>query len=394
MSSAPWFDRMTELLGLYEEPGDRNNPVILAMAKACGGKIARTYKHDSIPWCALIVNFVLIDTGFPGNDSLWALDFRKYGKKLSKPVVGAIATKKRSGGGHVFFVVGKTSDGRIIGRGGNQSDMVCDAPFLASELQYNWPTGVAVPDEPLPIVRSILKSRRPVTLAMLDQQAGTAVALADLPEQDPYPTEVSAARRVTAAPAAPITTTSTAARGDPDTLSVQTRLLNMKYDPGEMDGIWGGRTAGVITGFINDRHLSIVPPTSADQFRAILPQLKIELSRAEAAVPSWTRPISPERALATEATVAEKVPAVAPVRQSKLRLIWATIAAMFTAAVNAISDSFQDAMSWIVQFKTYLAGMPGWVWFAAVAAGLAFFAYKAQQGASGVTKTYNEGKLS
>jgi hypothetical protein len=43
--------------------------------------------------------------------------------------VGAIAAKTRDGGGHVFLVVGRTKDGRLVGRGGNQRDMVCDEVF-------------------------------------------------------------------------------------------------------------------------------------------------------------------------------------------------------------------------------------------------------------------------
>ncbi len=37
--------------------------------------------------------------------------------------------RTRDGGGHVFLVVGRTKDGRLVGRGGNQRDMVCDEVF-------------------------------------------------------------------------------------------------------------------------------------------------------------------------------------------------------------------------------------------------------------------------
>jgi hypothetical protein len=43
--------------GLYEFAGSADNPAIIGMAKACGGKIARTYQHDATPWCALTVNY-------------------------------------------------------------------------------------------------------------------------------------------------------------------------------------------------------------------------------------------------------------------------------------------------------------------------------------------------
>ena len=132
---------MNAILGLYEFPGARDNPAIIAMAKACGGKIARDYKHDAIPWCALTVNYALIASGFPGNDSLWALDFRALRQRLRGPAVGAIASKKRQpSGGQVFIVVGRTKGGKLVGRGGNQSDMVCDQLFdPASIVAYTWP---------------------------------------------------------------------------------------------------------------------------------------------------------------------------------------------------------------------------------------------------------------
>jgi uncharacterized protein (TIGR02594 family) len=88
------------------------------VARASGGNIAKTYKHDATPWCALAVNYCLVASGLPGDDSLWALDFSRHGTRLEGAAVGAIATKTRDGGGHVFLVVGRTEDGRIVGRGG------------------------------------------------------------------------------------------------------------------------------------------------------------------------------------------------------------------------------------------------------------------------------------
>src|SRR5262249_28652667 len=123
------------------------------------------------PWCALTINYCLVSSGFPGNDSLWALDFAKYGTKLSGPALGAIACKKRQGGGHVFLVVGRTPGGKIIGRGGNQSDMVCDQLFDPLEIvAYPWPRNASayLPDrvglDALPIVMPAAKEKRQIAL--------------------------------------------------------------------------------------------------------------------------------------------------------------------------------------------------------------------------------------
>jgi uncharacterized protein (TIGR02594 family) len=164
----PWFNRMTKMMGVYEYPGAADNPEIIKMAQACGGSIKREYKHDSIPWCALAMNYALIAEGFAGTDSLLALSFRKYGSRLAGPARGAIATKTRQGGGHVFLVVGRTKDGEIIGRGGNQSDMVGDTLFDPDELQYNWPPNYPLPEvgiHKLPMLTPTAHTKRDVTLA-------------------------------------------------------------------------------------------------------------------------------------------------------------------------------------------------------------------------------------
>lgn len=142
---APWLVRAISLIGTLEAAGARDNPVILSWAKACGGQIAATYKHDAIPWCKMFTEYCLLSTGFRGVDSLWALDNRKVGTALAGPALGAIATKTRDGGGHTFFVRGRTKAGVLIGVGGNQSDSVCNANFNPGDLKYNWPVGYPVP---------------------------------------------------------------------------------------------------------------------------------------------------------------------------------------------------------------------------------------------------------
>lgn len=163
-TALPWMQRLNALLGLYEFPGAADNPAIIAMARACGGNIARIYKHDATAWCALTENYILTSSGFPNNGSLWALDFRKYGVKLKGPCIGAIATKTRDGGGHVFNVVGRTADGHIVGRGGNQSDMVCDELFDPAICEFNWPATYPPPAivglNSLPIVAPMPKVHR------------------------------------------------------------------------------------------------------------------------------------------------------------------------------------------------------------------------------------------
>lgn len=239
-SPTPWLDRMTAILGLYEAPGSADNPLIIEMARTCGGAIARDYVHDSIAWCALTMNYCLIASGLPGNDSLWALDFAKYGTKLSGPAVGAIATKKRyeggkQVGGHVFLVVGKTKSGMIVGRGGNQSDMVCDELFDPSVMTgYNWPrefplpaTGMAV----LPVVTPASKVKR--ALAALPP-----ASKATSPQASPAPPDGQDA---------PL-------RGDPNVWRVQ-KILGFIGD--DLDGEFGQETEYAVRRFQAEHGLDV-----------------------------------------------------------------------------------------------------------------------------------------
>ena len=163
----PWLVIATSLLGIYEFQGDKDNPTIIGWARELGGMIAREYKHDATPWCALFVQYCLYKAGQPHLDSLWALDMAAYGIRLAGAARGGIGTKKRSGGGHTFIIVGRSASGRLVIRGGNQSDMVCDEEIDLDELNSTtWPKTYPMPDaaligfKNLPIVKDAPRNRR------------------------------------------------------------------------------------------------------------------------------------------------------------------------------------------------------------------------------------------
>jgi len=154
-----WVIEGLKWLGLHEAAGDADNPEILNWAKEEGGDIAKEYKHDEIPWCALYANMVLTKVGIKGTETLWALDWADWGEKLAGPAVGAFAPMKRSGGGHIAIVVGRDGQGNLMCLGGNQSDSVSIVPFPAGRpLSFRWPVGVPLPPKTglgsLPLMRS------------------------------------------------------------------------------------------------------------------------------------------------------------------------------------------------------------------------------------------------
>ncbi|MBU3887724.1 TIGR02594 family protein [Methylosinus sporium] len=137
-----WIEVARSYIGTHEGVRAKDNPKVVELYALAGHP---EVEHDSVPWCAAFVGACLRKAGLPSSGTLWALDYAKYGDKLSSPIVGAIATKKRDGGGHVFFVV--DFDGtHVWGLGGNQSDAVSITVYPRSVIHsYSWPHGVAFP---------------------------------------------------------------------------------------------------------------------------------------------------------------------------------------------------------------------------------------------------------
>ncbi|MCA1458776.1 TIGR02594 family protein [Bradyrhizobium sp. BRP22] len=141
-----WVIEGLKWLSLREGRGSADNLEILLWARHEGGAIAKTHKNDEIPWCALFANMVLTKIGIKGTETLWALDWDKWGQKLSGPAVGAFAPMKRKGGGHIAIVVGRNKRGNLMCLGGNQNDTVSIVPFPPNRpLSFRWPAGVPLP---------------------------------------------------------------------------------------------------------------------------------------------------------------------------------------------------------------------------------------------------------
>lgn len=143
MSDLPWMDIATSYKGVHEGNGLRSNPTVIKFFTEAGH--AEVKNDHTTPWCAAFVGAVLKEAGLPNTGTLWALDYAKYGQRLKAPIIGAIGTKKRLGGGHVFFVAGFDKS-FIFALGGNQNDQVCIERIPRDAVySYSWPTGVPIP---------------------------------------------------------------------------------------------------------------------------------------------------------------------------------------------------------------------------------------------------------
>jgi len=108
-------------IGTHEIKGPKHSPRVLEYMKATAGQ----YSDDETPWCGAFIAWVLRKANiplvaYPERAKSW-LD---WGYNSEYPMMGALAVKSRSGGGHVTMVVGETKSGKLLCVGGNQNDEV------------------------------------------------------------------------------------------------------------------------------------------------------------------------------------------------------------------------------------------------------------------------------
>lgn len=149
MVEPKWIAEARKHIGITEVKGIKHNPKILEYWKLIkrGG-----IKDDETPWCAGFAGAVLELVGIVSSRFESAKSYLTWGVGLNKPIYGCIAVLTRQGGGHVGFVVGKTSTGDILILGGNQGDSVSIRAFPPDRITaYRWPAGVPTHSEPLQI---------------------------------------------------------------------------------------------------------------------------------------------------------------------------------------------------------------------------------------------------
>jgi predicted chitinase len=190
-------------------------------------------------------------------------------------------------------------------------------------------------------------------------------------------------------------------KGDPELYSVQKRLKAMNYNPGVLDGRWGGGTSGALSGFINDRGGMITVPASLDAFNDAREEIKAELGRAESESPPFTRPVSAARKSGDAATVAKVAPEVVPVKQNFFIALWGSIVTFFTAIWTQISDYVKQAWDWytdnsdsgIISTATeYLGKVPTVVWLLAGGGALLWIALNSRSGVNKITQSVQTGE--
>jgi len=138
-------------LGVREIPGKKHNGTILNWYR----RLQISIFDDETPWCGVFVAHCVQDVGLPYPKMyMRAKAWADYGSLLRRDRLapGAILVFDRAGGGHVGFVVGKTTGGALLVLGGNQGNEVNIRAFPLDRVSgYRWPASAPAPDGELQI---------------------------------------------------------------------------------------------------------------------------------------------------------------------------------------------------------------------------------------------------
>jgi hypothetical protein len=175
-------------------------------------------------------------------------------------------------------------------------------------------------------------------------------------------------------------------QGDPDIWLTANVLKSMHYAPGTIDGKWGGMLAGALASFINDRAPNIHVPRSPKEFASIKGELLDTLAQAQDDM--FVRPVSQERANASDEKVKEVAPEAAPAKRG----FWVTLTGAFASAYAAIhttvsgwvgdawefftdnEDKIPDEVKNPSTIMSWVQSIPVGVWFAVIGGVLLFVA--------------------
>lgn len=139
-----WIVKARTKIGEREVVGPKHNNWIASGWAKLG---AKWFNDDETPWCGFFVAWALNEAGltYP-KEFPRAASFATYGTACPAQL-GAIGVKARTGGNHVFFIVGITADRKYYkALGGNQSNMVNIVDIPVAQVNHiRWPSGVAVP---------------------------------------------------------------------------------------------------------------------------------------------------------------------------------------------------------------------------------------------------------
>lgn len=139
-----WVAAGRSKIGEREIPGPKHNPWILSFWKQAPW--LKSDDSDS-PWCGGFVKWCLEAAGLPyPKEFPRAASYATWGVACPAQL-GAIGVKARTGGNHVFFIVGITQDRKYYkALEGNANNMVRIGEIPVAQVNHiRWPAGAPLP---------------------------------------------------------------------------------------------------------------------------------------------------------------------------------------------------------------------------------------------------------
>lgn len=179
--------------------------------------------------------------------------------------------------------------------------------------------------------------------------------------------------------------------GDAKLYDNQLQLKTMNYNPGGLDGVWGGGTSGAMSAFLGDRGSEIEVPKNYGQYNRNYDKIDAEIDLAEGQ--GFRRFVTKEREEADPATVERVAPEIVDAKAGR----WGAIGTFFSALGGTIYSGF----NWLLGYKDtvsewgimyYIDKVPTFVWLALGSAALGFVLYKTIRTVKGIEKPVTTGE--
>jgi len=254
------------------------------------------------------------------------------------------------------------------------------APILVLGSAEGWFTGKKLSDYISGTKADFVGARRIINVQDKAKEiAAIAKQYVGLLQADGYGPAAQKIARLLSVPAdAPVATDPMPVVPDPPTKeviqTVQNRLRELGYNPGDSDGKIGPLTRGSILSFKNDNGLT--PSDAIDQ--AFLAALAT----------ASPRKMAPERANATVGEVAGKIP--------EARVHWWTRLGAGVGGIGAGSvgllDQATPAVGYLSPIKDFIGDVPGWIWLCAFVGVCAALYIGSQYGAKKATEAFQNGE--
>lgn len=166
--------------------------------------------------------------------------------------------------------------------------------------------------------------------------------------------------------------------------AIQNALIAMGFpEVGTVDGRMGIKTTGAVSMFLKANGLSSY--TSIDTLLDYVKKRQRE---------GFTRGVPPERAFATPADVAAKVPAVASNATTRTAAKVTTIATAGVGIITNLPDAINTWVPALSSVKSIASGVPGWVWLALLLIGAGAFWWNSRRTERAAVADYQTGRTS